>query len=253
MREAPKAGSFKAPGMRGRPITTEEFERMLAVVPKVRPQDAAAWQHYLRGLWLSGLRLAESIRLTWDADGDFVADLSGRRPCFRIAGKAQKSGRTEVVPMAPEFAEFLVATPEADRHGRVFRLSNLIDGSRMTHERVGLIVGRFGEKAGVVVNKDEGRTATAHDLRRSFGTRWAKVVMPASLQRLMRHQSISTTMRHYVGLQCDEVSDQLWSIHEARGNTSGNTPTVAQSVASTDGAGSIAGSDCATGGYGDDE
>ena len=41
--------------MRGRPITAEEFERMLASVESVRPDDAQAWSYYLRGLWLSGL------------------------------------------------------------------------------------------------------------------------------------------------------------------------------------------------------
>ena len=42
--------------MRGRPITAEEFDRMLAAVPKVRPHDAPAWDRYLTGLWWSGLR-----------------------------------------------------------------------------------------------------------------------------------------------------------------------------------------------------
>lgn len=38
--------------------------------------------------------------------------------------------------------------------------------------------------------------ASAHDFRRSFGERWAKVVMPAVLQQMMRHKSILTTMRY---------------------------------------------------------
>jgi integrase len=42
------------------------------------------------------------------------------------------------------------------------------------------------------------RYATAHDLRRAFGTRWSKRVMPATLQKLMQHASIETTMRYYV-------------------------------------------------------
>ncbi len=46
--------------MRGRPVTGEEFERMIATVPKVRSRDTDAWTHYLEGLWLSGLRLEES-------------------------------------------------------------------------------------------------------------------------------------------------------------------------------------------------
>ena len=40
---------------KGRPITTEEFERLLAKVPEVvGPRAAPSWTHYLHGLWLSG-------------------------------------------------------------------------------------------------------------------------------------------------------------------------------------------------------
>ena len=45
--------------MRGRPITAEEFERMISAVPKVVDNAAAkSWKFYLRGLWESGIRLA---------------------------------------------------------------------------------------------------------------------------------------------------------------------------------------------------
>ena len=36
------------------------------------------------------------------------------------------------------------------------------------------------------------------DLRRAFGTRWARVLIPNQLQELMRRASISTTMTFYV-------------------------------------------------------
>ena len=50
--------------MKGRPITAEEFERMVAVVPSVVGDDQALpWRHYPRGLWASGLRLGESLDL----------------------------------------------------------------------------------------------------------------------------------------------------------------------------------------------
>ena len=60
--------------MKGRPITGEEFDRMLAAVPKVvGAERAPSWEHYLRGLWLSGLRLAESLE----------SDLGPRRQAVR--------------------------------------------------------------------------------------------------------------------------------------------------------------------------
>jgi len=41
--------------------------------------------------------------------------------------------------------------------------------------------------AGRALRRDTNKYASAHDLRRSFGTRWAKRVMPVVLQKLMRH------------------------------------------------------------------
>ncbi len=52
--------------------------------------------------------------------------------------------------------------------------------------------------------------ASLHDLRRTFGSRWAKLVKPAVLTRLMRHQNIQTTMAVYVDLDCDEIAEDLW-------------------------------------------
>jgi site-specific recombinase XerD len=50
--------------MKGRPITREEFERMLEKTASIVGDKAAtSWNHYLDGLWWSGLRLAESLEL----------------------------------------------------------------------------------------------------------------------------------------------------------------------------------------------
>ena len=50
-------------------------------------------------------------------DAPFAVDLSGRRPRFRIKGEAQKSGQDELLPMTPDFAEFLLQTPESRAAG----------------------------------------------------------------------------------------------------------------------------------------
>ncbi len=50
-----------------------------------------------------------------------------------------------------------------------------------------------------------------HSQMAPFGTRWAKRVMPATLQMLMRHQSIKTTMKYYVDLDAHELGDELWN------------------------------------------
>ena len=38
-----------------------------------------------------------------------------------IPAESQKNGKEEMLPMSPEFAEFLLARPEAQRVGSVFR------------------------------------------------------------------------------------------------------------------------------------
>ncbi|MCC6126949.1 MAG: site-specific integrase, partial [Pirellulales bacterium] len=198
--------------MRGRPITTEEFERMIAACDKARPQDADAWKQFITGLWLSGLRLEESLSLSWDADAPFAIDLSGRRPAFRIYAEAHKARRDTVLPMTPDFAEWLQTTfSEGERQGRVFKLNGLQTGSPITPKRVIKIVSNIGKKAGVVVNKTDGKFASAHDLRRAFGTRWAPRVKPATLQLLMRHAEIGTTMKYYVAQDAADVADELWA------------------------------------------
>jgi integrase len=196
--------------MRGRPITTEEFERMLAVVAKVRPNDAATWKHYLKGLWLSGLRLEESTVLSWDEDAPITVDLSGRRPRLRIYAEAEKGHQDRLLPITPDFAQFLLQTPRAARNGEVFKLAGHHTHEQMTPPRIGRIISDIGKRAKVVVRKAEGKFASAHDLRRSFGTRWAPKLKPATLPLLMRHRSIETTLRYYVAQDADEIADELW-------------------------------------------
>lgn len=65
--------------------------------------------------------------------------------------------------------------------------------------------------------------ASAHDLRRSFGHRWALRVQPIVLQQLMRHESIETTMTYYVTQDAEAVADVLWEASVNTINTLVNT------------------------------
>jgi integrase len=98
--------------MRGRPITGEEFDRMISAVPRgieARPTTAGAdavtpWRFYLNGLWESGLRLNESLTLRWDDSPDaIVVDLSSRQPILRIPAEAEKGNKDRLLPITPEF------------------------------------------------------------------------------------------------------------------------------------------------------
>ncbi len=216
--------------MKGRPIAGEEFDRMIAAVPKAFDVDETSaaesdkrliesWRHYLRGLWLSGLRLAESLELYWDRDDKLCVDLSGRYPMLRIPAELEKGHKDRLLPIAPEFAEFLLATREAERSGPVFSpLPRRPNRARPGEWWVSRVVCRIGEKAGVKVKPgatpEETKFASAHDLRRSFGERWASRVMPQVLKELMRHESIDTTMKYYVGRNAQSTAAVLWKAHE---------------------------------------
>jgi integrase len=225
--------------MKGRPISGEEFERMLSAVPKVVGEDHTEdWRRYLNGLWFSGLRLEESTYLYWDDETKLCIDLNGKHPTLRIPGELEKGNQDRLLPLAPEFAELILKTPIDHRTGRVFQLRSRHGNRNLSAERVGQIVVKIGKNAGVVVNRDnDGKVkyASAHDLRRSFGERWAARVMPQVLMELMRHEDIKTTMRFYIGRNAQRTADILWDIHSKNGecgNTSGNTsPETANSPA----------------------
>ncbi len=124
LREMPEFSMPKLQkGMRGRPITTEEFERMLSKAADVMGEKAGgSWRFYLRRLWASGLRLEESLTLRWDsAPGCIVVDYSGKYPMLLIPAEAEKGHSNRLMPITPEFARLLQKVPKGRRRGFVFR------------------------------------------------------------------------------------------------------------------------------------
>lgn len=215
---------------KGRAISGEEFERMLAAVPKiVGAAHVVEWCRYLRGLWLSGFRVGESLALSWDEGAGIVVDISGRNPVAHIAASAQKSNRTETVPLTPDFGALLAETPVDRRAGRVFNPLGS-NGKRVAVRTAIRMISDIGKRATVKTwtNPKSGavKCATAHDLRRSFGTRWAALVMPVTLQQMMRHANYQTTMSYYITKNAETAGDIIRQAAEklVPGNSFGNTP-----------------------------
>jgi integrase len=139
---------------KGRPITLEEIERMLAAVPAVVGNErAAVWTFYLRGLWSSGLRLAESLNLYWDRQDKLHPVKPGRFLMLRIPADLEKGHKDRILPMAPEFAHLLEEVPDAEKHGPIFKLMR-IDGrpGRPSVDRVSKIISKIGAAAKVLVD-----------------------------------------------------------------------------------------------------
>lgn len=194
----PKLGNHRK--AKGRPLTDAEFAKILAVVPEGPYQNA--WRQFVRGLWLSGLRVSEAVALSWD-DGPVRVDLAGKYPTIQFDASGQKAGRSERVPLTPDFAAMLEAIPKRNRSGRVFELP-LTNAHNVSRE-----VAAFGVLAKVKVS--DKKYATAHDLRRSFGTRWALEVHPLTLRAIMRHADLKTTLDYYVDLDAEKIADDLYA------------------------------------------
>ena len=205
--------------MKGRPITAEEFERMLqAVEDTLKPRQHASVKFLLNGLWMSGLRLGEALSLTWDqwADGIRV-DMSGKYVMLLIPAEGEKGGQDRVYPVTPDFAELLRSVPPEDRTGLVFN-PVLHRGPCHRIDTVSKMISQLGEAAKIKVDekpaKDKSKPATtvwasAHDLRRAFGARWSRKVNSMVLKELMRHSSVTTTEKYYVGINADETAALL--------------------------------------------
>ena len=216
--------------MKGRPITLEEFERMLSVC------QSDSINYLMRGLWLSGLRLGEALALTWDQweDGIRIQIDSDGDVCLMIDGGDQKNGETQLYPVVDDFAEFLLATPPVDRTGFVFNPANTKNAVSRRVDTVSNWIVAVGEKAGVKVDQKtlakkgeepEIRNiyASAHDFRRAFGTRWASIVPPMVLRDLMRHSSVETTEKFYININAKKTVEMLRQYKQASDLTLGLT------------------------------
>ena len=110
----------------------------------------------------------------------------------------------------------LLAIPPARRIGFVFNPSPIRAdkaGKQLGEQQVMRSVACMGKAADIKTDDKAGKPkwASAHDLRRSFGTRWAERVMPQVLMELMRHESIDTTLRYYVGRNAQTTAGILWA------------------------------------------
>lgn len=242
---------------KGRAVTLEEFERMLAAVRKSFPtfkldRESAnqklelgveSLKYLLRGLWHSGLRLGEALSLTWDqwADGIRIRVDDDGDVFLLIDGGDQKNGEMDEYPVVDEFAEFLLAVPENERTGFIFNPSRTRGEVSRRRDTVTKWISDIGTAAGVAVDRKPDRSkgaragdtvpvwASAHDLRRAFGTRWAsRLGDPKLLMRLMRHANLETTLNFYVTV---DAKDEMRRIRESIRKVNGEVNSAGSNAA----------------------
>ena len=194
------APKIKVPAIetRGGPITIGQFIGFLRRVQQTSEPEPMT--RLLMVMYFGGLRISEALKLSVDS-GPVQVDFSGRRPAIAWLKGGQKSGRVERSPIAPDFARYLAR----------FKSGSVV-GTKLAFQTI-------KNRLNLV-----GNGITAHDLRKTFGTRWALKVHPITLKAMMRHRTIETTLKYYVDLEADKVADQLWesvhaNVHEHRFET----------------------------------
>jgi len=203
---------------KGRAVTSQELDLMIAAIPEVMAgKRAAEFERFLRGVFVTGRRLSEALKARWDSGSDVFPLFEDDRHPVWVYSAAQKNGREEQSPMTPEGAEFLRATPAGERHGFIFELNGR--SGRLTETTVSKLISEIGEAAGIQVAPINPRTgkpkfASAHDLRRSFAQGLAYRVRPAVLKLAMRHKSHLTTDKFYVGSDAQAAAEAMWQARQ---------------------------------------
>lgn len=203
---------------KGRALTDSEVAQFIKTAKEERGQ---LWADLVEGLWLSGLRIGEAYRLTWHHSG-FWVEMAVWPPLYHIT--EQKNKQRQTLPVVPEFAPWLQKRQQA--YGFVFQLPGAVA------ERVGLencvrYISDIGEAAGIRTGPD--KHATAHDLRRSFATRWAAKVLPQHLKQLMRHANITTTLAYYADIRTTELTEAIYpQVGDKGGNGEGSESEAPQ-------------------------
>jgi len=111
--------------MRGRPITGEEFDRMIACTPRIVGESAAAsWQFLLQVLWESGFRVSDVLNFYWHDETKIHPIWATRKRGHStiVIPSTQKNRKTDEIPMLPGLRQLLERVPSQNRVGVVVKL-----------------------------------------------------------------------------------------------------------------------------------
>lgn len=184
-------------------VTPRQFETMLAAIPKVRPKDWPLWRRLMRGQYFTGLRISELLVLSWDTDAD-IRIVDGARPLIRF--DKQKNKQRQIRPLVPEAWEIIADSPV--RSGLVFPVPG--PKGQMSTKKVIQRIADIGREAGVITNRETGKHATSHDIRRAFYDWSAEKYGKKIASLLMRHADEDTTDTFYNTQEAATLAKLLW-------------------------------------------
>ena len=201
--------------MTGRPLSESEYHAMLDESGTTIPRSLD-WAGLIEFLWLSGFRIGEAVRVSWDKAAP-ISIRMGPKPKIQFRKGSQKSGKAQLWTCPPDLAEWLHTIQATRRHAYLLHLRRKPDERyRTTVNRAGWKLSELGEDLEIVTDDDSGRTATAHDLRRSFCSRWAALLPNAfELIKLSRHSSIKTAEKYYVRLNQADFDERLYAVAQS--------------------------------------
>ena len=244
--------SGRADPMKGRPITTEEFERMLDKItqgltpdparrsataskqgrkgkrkaPKTRPptipsvEVMQSWRQLLLGLWWSGLRLGEALNLYWDRSDKLRVDLPADGPCWHFRRVGEGRARS-----APAHRPGICRLPAGDPRGRAPRA-----GLQAPFDRRAVRSRLLPHLTDDLPHRPAGRGQSGDRSRHGQGearlrTRpppvvWGTVVDAGDapgLNGLDEARNHRDHERYYVGRNANATADAVWDAYEKAG------------------------------------
>jgi len=180
-----------------RSFTESELERLFAATAGTDRGDA------YKLAFFTGLRRSELAKLRWS---DVHLDADG--PYLRLRAEATKAKKTAEIPLASPAVEILERLAEIRVDPTVPVLRSMPTVHRLYRDLADAgIQAVEGRRA---VPDASGEILDFHALRRSLATILAaRGASPLHVKRLMRHASIETTDRHYVGLRLFDLGREL--------------------------------------------
>jgi len=176
-----------------RTIPENEFELILNYLKETNLK----LYRYIYFMKLTGFRLDEAIQLKWEQIhwDENVIDMI-----------TYKDSRHDLFPLNIEkgiLKEFLLSFRKES--GIIFNLNK--DWVRVPFQKAIEKINEINKKDNKKWN--DIKKYTIHDIRRTFGTKYAKLLMPIQLMKLMRHKDITTTLRYYVNMEVTDIADEL--------------------------------------------
>lgn len=190
------SGNSYAPGLRALLETVEESDRRGWVVdPQTVEFQRDKSRDWVRPIDSDLEKLVQTCSNWAIARACRVSEASVRKWCRQIGADCGSRGRDQEVAQA-------VVEEIWNRGVRQGRTPGRAGSSRLSVERVGRIISRIGEEAGIVVRVDHdgqpAKFASAHDIRRGCDQPLINLGVSAeTLKLILRHSGFATTEKSY--------------------------------------------------------